>query len=383
MKNRPLGSFAASALYERIKQLSDEHGSMRAAATALGIDAGYLSRLASGEKNEPSDDVLSRLGLCRSVSYSSLAAPSHPPATEGDDRDAARYRFLRHADLDDMAAKYWPNGADVPEDAEFDAAVDAAMGASPPATPASTVQAEAVVSDAEIMRIYKDARYVFDCDGKETAQEVRDVVEWYHASLLALRSGTHPDDLAVDRFAVAMKAKMAKQRAKGYGGWNDANICTVESLSQMLIEHVPKGDTVDVANFAMMLHQRGSAIVQPVAAESGQSVVLPRHWFGELLALCGPEQHELRERVSNSVRPATAGWKLVPAEPTDEMLNAAHEVAYVLRHNEWRYTEAKRYAAMLAAAPCNSPATCPHADEPRGCFRVRCQLGNKCVGEPE
>lgn len=127
-----------------------------------------------------------------------------------------------------------------------------------------------------------------------------------------------------------------------------------------------------------------SSVVAPEGSEAiGQSVVLPWHWFAELLALCGPEQHELRERVSNSVRPATAGWKLVPAEPTDEMLNAAHEVAYVLRHNEWRYTEAKRYAAMLAAAPCNSPATCPHADEPRGCFRVRCQLGNKCVGEPE
>jgi hypothetical protein len=86
----------------------------------------------------------------------------------------------------------------------------------------------------------------------------------------AFLAPSHSDDSAVDRFACAMKAKMAKQRAKGYHGWDNPSECTVEDLSRMLIEHVPKGDPVDVANFAMMLHQRGSGITPlatPIAAQ--------------------------------------------------------------------------------------------------------------------
>jgi hypothetical protein len=64
----------------------------------------------------------------------------------------------------------------------------------------------------------------------------------------------HPDDTAVDRFAVALKAKMAHQRAKGYGGWEEG---PVERLQAMLFSHIPKGDPVDVGNFAMMLFARG------------------------------------------------------------------------------------------------------------------------------
>jgi hypothetical protein len=66
----------------------------------------------------------------------------------------------------------------------------------------------------------------------------------------------HPDDAAVDRFAAAMKAKLAKKREEGRGGWNDPAQCSVEDLARMLVEHLPKGDPVDVANFAMMLFCR-------------------------------------------------------------------------------------------------------------------------------
>lgn len=73
-------------------------------------------------------------------------------------------------------------------------------------------------------------------------------------------SAQHPDDAAVDRFAAAMKAKLAKKRAEGRGGWDDPGQCTVEYLSELLHGHVRKGDPVDVGNLAMMLHQRGSGI---------------------------------------------------------------------------------------------------------------------------
>lgn len=68
------------------------------------------------------------------------------------------------------------------------------------------------------------------------------------------------DDVAVDAFATAMKEKLAAARAKGRGGWEDPTQCTAEDLSRMLREHVEKGDPRDVANFCMMLHQRGEVI---------------------------------------------------------------------------------------------------------------------------
>lgn len=75
----------------------------------------------------------------------------------------------------------------------------------------------------------------------------------------------HPDDIAVDTFvgvmAAAMKAKLAAKRAQGFGGWNDPALCSVETLSGMLRKHVAKGDPVDVANLAMMIHYHGAAIL--------------------------------------------------------------------------------------------------------------------------
>lgn len=80
----------------------------------------------------------------------------------------------------------------------------------------------------------------------------------------------HSDDAAVDNFADAMKAKLAEAREKGRGGWDDPEQCTVEHLAKLLVDHIPKGDPIDVANFAMMLHQRGadkSALATAVAPQ--------------------------------------------------------------------------------------------------------------------
>lgn len=95
------------------------------------------------------------------------------------------------------------------------------------------------------------------------------------AALAAMQPApTHSDDKAVDRFAVAMKAKLAKKRNEGRGGWEGPD-CSQGVLSGLLHEHVGKGDPVDVANLAMMLHQRGQTIaaMQPTPAEAAK--VLP------------------------------------------------------------------------------------------------------------
>jgi len=82
-----------------------------------------------------------------------------------------------------------------------------------------------------------------------------------HAAMALPKTETpHPDDLAVDAFAAAMKAKLARKRAHGYGGWDSPTDCTGAELSQLLRDHVEKGDPLDVGNFAMMLHQRGERI---------------------------------------------------------------------------------------------------------------------------
>ncbi|BCS45392.1 MULTISPECIES: hypothetical protein [Pseudomonas] len=68
----------------------------------------------------------------------------------------------------------------------------------------------------------------------------------------------HPDNQAVDMFAAAMKTKLAEARAKGRYGWSESSIQN-KQLAELLIGHIPKGNAVnfeDIANFAMMLHQR-------------------------------------------------------------------------------------------------------------------------------
>lgn len=86
-------------------------------------------------------------------------------------------------------------------------------------------------------------------------------LERIEAALAGKLPAQHSDDTAVDRFAVAMKTKLASARAKGRSGWDEPAACSVEYLADLLVDHVGKGNSgtfEDVANFAMMLHQRGA-----------------------------------------------------------------------------------------------------------------------------
>ncbi|MCL4526486.1 MAG: hypothetical protein M1492_08325 [Gammaproteobacteria bacterium] len=75
-------------------------------------------------------------------------------------------------------------------------------------------------------------------------------------------AAVNSDDIAIDAFTAAMKAKMRRSREeKGRGGWQTASAA---HLTYLLVEHLAKGDPVDVANFAMMLHQNGQNIDEAV-----------------------------------------------------------------------------------------------------------------------
>ena len=59
-----------TSLQHRIQELVERHGSVRAAARVVEIDPAYLYRLSTGEKDEPSDNVLRKLKLRRTVTVS-------------------------------------------------------------------------------------------------------------------------------------------------------------------------------------------------------------------------------------------------------------------------------------------------------------------------
>lgn len=86
-----------------------------------------------------------------------------------------------------------------------------------------------------------------------------------------LGKAEHPDDIAVDVFAVELKAKLAKAREKGRGGWQG---CDPAVLSRMLREHVEKGDPRDVANFCMFLWHLNAPIAQQPAASDVRDAAL-------------------------------------------------------------------------------------------------------------
>lgn len=68
------------------------------------------------------------------------------------------------------------------------------------------------------------------------------------------------DDIALSSFAVVVSDKLAKKRLQ-YPN-RDWTTESPERLSDMLREHVEKGDPVDVAAFCMFLHQRGYPIMK-------------------------------------------------------------------------------------------------------------------------
>lgn len=113
-----------------------------------------------------------------------------------------------------------------------------------------------------------------------------------HATAAQQSAEQHPDDAAVDRFAAAMKAKLKKKRQEGRAGWQ---FMASEQLSALLHEHVRKGDPVDVANLAMMLHQNGQVIEPPAAVVTDEMVEILRAEVERL-------RDELRDRMGSAMR---------------------------------------------------------------------------------
>lgn len=202
------------------------------------------------------------------------------------------------------------------------------------------------------------------------------------------------DHEAVRSLSCAMMSKLQDSRSKGRSGWNDKTQCSAEHLSQLLREHVEKGDPVDVANFCAFLSARGEGIAPQTApavvalpigwvqlSEQDRAGMLQkiRDWSPALHPENGymitPEgaifafEKFLREKASAALAAppaaAPAGWKLVPTEPTPQMCHVgryggskdapAYGEKPVEGETAWPFvadhTAEQIYRAMLSAAP--------------------------------
>ena len=57
----------------------------------------------------------------------------------------------------------------------------------------------------------------------------------------------------VSAFAREMKKKLREKMREGYHGWDDPDSFNPKAIMRALVDHVDKGDPVDVANVAAFL----------------------------------------------------------------------------------------------------------------------------------
>lgn len=176
----------------------------------------------------------------------------------------------------------------------------------------------------------------------------------------ALPADQHPDDAAVDRFAAVMKAKLAEARAKGRGGWHEPDL--QQRLSDMLREHVDKGDPRDVANFACFLFNRGEAIAPAAlpAVPEGESVTLTVAQIADLARFAGltlaqppqPTADELEAQITVCECPDTG--VLLDGEDADPGLVAHY--THTAYYSEYPGEGCIGLGPELVATPKDQPA---------------------------
>lgn len=183
-----------------------------------------------------------------------------------------------------------------------------------------------------------DGDFVYIDDGVPCGYPASNIIPLYAGSAPVPAVCCHPDDVAVDRFADAMKKKMAISRSKGRSGWDDPTQCTIEFLQRSLTEHVGKGDPVDVGNLAMMLFCRGGNTV-PSVDESVAKDADRYRWLVDRVLACDYGDNET-SKTNNPM----CGWRIrhdllpkngcrQPAFMFGSSVNAAIDTA-IAKHKE-------------------------------------------------
>lgn len=86
----------------------------------------------------------------------------------------------------------------------------------------------------------------------------------------AAEDWNNPDNVAVDRFAAALKTEMAAARSKGWRGWAAHAHCSTAELQDMLMGRVAKGETLQIGVFAAMLWNRGELTAAAALLETDE-----------------------------------------------------------------------------------------------------------------
>ena len=68
-------------------------------------------------------------------------------------------------------------------------------------------------------------------------------------------------DELVDDFAALMKAKLFEKSRQGWNNWRN---CDADVFRKSLIEHIEKGDPIDVANIAFFLYALNATTNKPI-----------------------------------------------------------------------------------------------------------------------
>jgi hypothetical protein len=109
-----------------------------------------------------------------------------------------------------------------------------------------------------------------------------------------------------------MKAKMARSRDCGRYGWDDPAVCSAEDLRLFLVNHIAKGDPVDVGNFAMMLFNRGETTATKHRPEPTADVVRDAESVGYLYTNVQSGEHHVSDYDDDYRGPERAMWHIEP-----------------------------------------------------------------------
>lgn len=165
---------------------------------------------------------------------------------------------------------------------------------------------------------------------------------------VAFHVAARHDNDAVDRFAAVMKEKLAAGREKGRRGWEN---CPAQHLAEQLIGHLSKTNSAtnyaDLANFCMMLHQRGEGpeVLARIAQRDGTALVALDDMRG---SVTDEDLHKSGRYFSDhSFRNLTScshGY-------TGEFSNDADGEVIAILWNAWRAGEIGKHRATVSVSP--------------------------------
>lgn len=226
-----------------------------------------------------------------------------------------------------------------------------------------TTDNKGAMTDEQILANFDEYCSRGDIDNSEIISHTRSLLASSILPEPVTTTPAHLDDAAIDRFAVAMKAKMATARAKGRSSWQTY---APVYLSSLLREHVEKGDPVDVANFCMMLHENSAAVrsLDILAAQPAQAAPLRvvsgamtdeqldnvflewnSHCFGDPL-----ESHRRFARAILAAQPVQAvAWQSIPNLPepfNDEFYGQQYSVPALLDDGEKILPQVARWSFL-------------------------------------